>query len=38
MRKKDNYKFIDSAILNDATFMDYLERFKRVALSFNNAA
>lgn len=33
MKKKDNYKFIDSAILNDATYLDYLERFKRVALS-----
>ena len=33
MKKKNNYKFIDSAILNDATFNDYLERFKRVALS-----
>ena len=28
-----NYKFIDSAILNDATYMDYLERFKKIALS-----
>lgn len=33
MKKKDNYKFIDSAVLNDATYLDYLERFKRVALS-----
>ena len=37
MRKKKvidkNYKFIDSALLNDATYMDYLERFKKVALS-----
>ena len=36
MRKKkinDNYKFIDSAILNDATYIDYLDRFKKVALS-----
>ena len=30
---KNNYKFIDSLILNDATFNDYLLRFKRVALS-----
>ena len=30
---KNNYKFIDSAILNDATYNDYLLRFKRVALS-----
>ena len=28
-----NYKFIDSAILNDATYMDYLDRFKKIALS-----
>ena len=37
MRKKkidtNNYKFIDSALLNDATYMDYLDRFKKVALS-----
>ena len=37
MRKKKinekNYKFIDSAILNDATYLDYLDRFKKVALS-----
>ena len=37
MRKKKvdtrNYKFIDSAILNDSTYMDYLDRFKKVALS-----
>ena len=37
MRKKKidnkNYKFIDSAILNDATYIDYLDRFKKVALS-----
>lgn len=37
MRKKkvvnQNYKFIDSAILNDATYIDYLDRFKKVALS-----
>ncbi len=30
---KNNYKFIDSAYLNDNTFIDYLERFKKVALS-----
>ena len=30
---RNNYRFIDSAILNDATFIDYLERFKKVALS-----
>ena len=37
MRKKkmnsSDYKFIDSAILNDATYQDYLDRFKKVALS-----
>ena len=37
MRKKKvdnkNYKFIDSAILNNATYLDYLDRFKKVALS-----
>ena len=30
---KNNYKYIDSSILNDATFEDYLLRFKRIALS-----
>lgn len=29
----NNYKFIDSLILNDETFQDYLLRFKRIALS-----
>ena len=37
MKKKKidnkNYKFIDSAILNNATYLDYLDRFKKVALS-----
>ena len=37
MRKKaklnQNYQFIDSAILNDATYMDYLKRFEKIALS-----
>ena len=28
-----NLQFVDSAWLNDATFMDYLERFKKLALS-----
>ena len=28
-----NYQFIDSAILNDATYIDYLNRFKKIALS-----
>ncbi len=33
--KKGNqsYKFIDSAIVNDNTYYDYLNRFKRIALS-----
>lgn len=30
---RNNYKFIDSAILNDMTFQDYLDRFTKVALS-----
>ena len=30
---KNNYKFTDSLLINDATFQDYLLRFKRVALS-----
>lgn len=33
INERNNYQFIDSAILNDATYLDYLERFKRVALS-----
>ena len=33
MKRKDNYKFTDSAIINDNTYLDYLDRFKRVALS-----
>ena len=28
-----NYQFIDSATLNDSTYLDYLDRFKKVALS-----
>ena len=28
-----NYKFEDSMLVNDATFVDYLNRFKRIALS-----
>ena len=31
--KFQNYKFTDSALVNDATYFDYLERFKRIALS-----
>lgn len=30
---KNNYKFIDSSYMNDQTFIDYLERLKKVALS-----
>ena len=37
MRKRtnlrNNYQFIDSAIINDLTCIDYLERFKKIALS-----
>lgn len=33
INKNANYKFIDSAILNDATFLDYLDRFRKLALS-----
>ena len=32
-KKNSNYKFTDSALVNDATYFDYLERFKRIALS-----
>ena len=32
-RKTDNYKFEDSMIVNDATYVDYLNRFRRIALS-----
>lgn len=30
---RQNYKFVDSALVNDLTFTDYLNRFKKVALS-----
>ena len=35
MKRKpnENYKFDDSRLLNDATFTDYLNRFRRIALS-----
>lgn len=36
MRKKKlnkNYQFIDNMLVNDMTYIDYLERFKKVALS-----
>ena len=32
-RNNQSYKFTDSAMLNDQTFVDYLNRFKRIALS-----
>ena len=33
MGKKNNLKFKDSALVNDATYFDYLNRFKKIALS-----
>lgn len=30
---KRNFKFVDSLMINDLTYKDYLERFKKVALS-----
>lgn len=35
MKKKNNsnFKFTDSLIVNDATYIDYLNRFKKIALS-----
>ena len=30
---KNNFKFMDSALSNDLTYIDYLERFKKIALS-----
>ena len=37
MKKKkfaqNNYKFVDNLIVNDLTYIDYLERFKKIALS-----
>jgi len=32
-KNRNNYKFSDSLELNDATYMDYLARFRRIALS-----
>ena len=32
-KRTKNYKFEDSLIVNDATFIDYLNRFKRITLS-----
>ena len=31
--KAQNYNFTDSALVNDSTYFDYLEKFKRIALS-----
>lgn len=33
INRRNNYKFLNSAILNDMTYLDYLERFEKVALS-----
>lgn len=30
---RNNYQFVDNLLVNDATYIDYLERFKKVALS-----
>lgn len=30
---KNNYQFVDNLMVNDLTYIDYLERFKKVALS-----
>lgn len=32
-RKSQSYKFEDSLMINDATYIDYLNRFRRIALS-----
>ena len=32
-KNRENYKFLDSMEINNATYMDYLARFRRVALS-----
>lgn len=32
-KNNNNYKFTDSLIVNDATYIDYLNRFKKIALS-----
>lgn len=33
VKMNQNYQFIDSAVLNDATYLDYLKRFEKIALS-----
>ena len=30
---QDNYRFVDNMLVNDNTYVDYLERFKKLALS-----
>lgn len=30
---KNNYQFVDNLLVNDMTYIDYLERFKKIALS-----
>ena len=30
---RNNYRFLDNLLINDETYIDYLERFKKVALS-----
>ena len=32
-KRNQNYKFTDSALVNDATYYDYLNRFKKIAMS-----
>lgn len=32
-KRNQNYQFTDTLVINDATYLDYLKRFKRVALS-----
>ncbi len=32
-KNRENYKFLDSMEINNATYMDYLARFRRIALS-----
>ena len=32
-QKRQNYKWADSAVINEATYYDYLDRFRRIALS-----
>lgn len=31
--QQNNYRFKDNLLVNDLTYIDYLERFKKVALS-----